>query len=96
MSAWFLETGLYLLGVAVVPLVGLLLVVWGLWGDRSKGRPRCPKCWYDMRGTVPRLVCPECGRFVASAHYRQVSAAHGWRWEDSPQRAQSTQRRERT
>ena len=61
MVDWFLETGLYLLGVAVVPLVGLLLVCWGLWGDRSKGRPRCPKCWYDMRGTVPRVECPECG-----------------------------------
>ena len=61
MPTWFLETGLYLLGVAVVPLVGLLLVCWGLWGDRSKGRPRCPKCWYDMRGTIPRLECPECG-----------------------------------
>ena len=61
MSDWFLETGLYLLGVALVPAVGLLLVCWGLWGDRSKGRVRCPKCWYDMRGTLPRLVCPECG-----------------------------------
>ena len=59
MSAWFLETGLYLLGVAVVPLVGLLLVCFGLWGGRSKGRPRCPKCWYDMRGSVPGLVCAE-------------------------------------
>ena len=52
MTDWSLETGLYLLGVAVIPGVGVLLVLWGLWGDRSKGRPRCPKCWYDMRGTV--------------------------------------------
>ena len=55
MLDWFLETGLYLLGVAVVPLLGLLLVCWGLWGDRSRGRPRCPKCWYDMRGSMPRV-----------------------------------------
>ena len=61
MSDWFLETGVYLLGVALVPIAGLLLVCWGLWGDRSKGRPRCPKCWYDMRGSLPSLVCPECG-----------------------------------
>ena len=61
MADWFLETGVYLLGVVVVPLVGLLLVCWGLWGDRSKGRARCPKCWYDMRGSLPRLECPECG-----------------------------------
>ena len=61
MSDWFLETGLYLLGIALIPIVGVVLVCWGLWGARSKGRPRCPKCWYDMRGTVPKLVCPECG-----------------------------------
>jgi hypothetical protein len=62
MTDWFTETGFgYLLGVAVVTQVGLLLVYRGLWGDRSKGRVRCPKCWYDMRGTVPRLECPECG-----------------------------------
>ena len=67
MVDWLLETGLYLLGVAVVPLVGLLLVCFGLWGDRSKGRSRCPKCWYDMRGTVPRLKCPECGHAPADA-----------------------------
>ena len=66
MIDWLLETGLYLLGVAVVPLVGVLLVSGGLWGDRSKGRPRCPKCWYDMRGSLPRLTCPECGHAVGS------------------------------
>ena len=38
MLDWFLETGLYLLGVALIPLIGLLLVCWGLWGDRSQGR----------------------------------------------------------
>jgi hypothetical protein len=61
MEAWFLETGVYLLDVAMVALIGVLLVYRGLWGDRSKGRVRCPKCWYDMRGTVPKLECPECG-----------------------------------
>ena len=64
----FLETGLYLLGVVVVPLVGVLLVCRGLFGDRSKGRPRCSKCWYDMRGTVPGLVCPECGHDAGLRH----------------------------
>jgi hypothetical protein len=62
MLDWFTETGFgYLLGVATVTLVGLVLVYRGIWGDRSKGRVRCPKCCYDMRGTVPRLECPECG-----------------------------------
>ena len=53
-----LLVSLLLLPVAPVAMV---LVYWGRWGDRSKGRPRCPACWYDMRGTVPRLECPECG-----------------------------------
>jgi len=35
-------------------LVGeMLLVWWGFFGDRGKDRPRCSKCWYDMRGHVP-------------------------------------------
>jgi hypothetical protein len=38
-------------------LAGLLLVgggwlfAWALFWDRSRGRRRCPKCWYDLRGT---------------------------------------------
>ena len=63
MADWFLETGLYLLGVAVIPGVGLLLACWGLWGDRSKGRPCCPKCRYDMRGTVTAMVCAKGGAY---------------------------------
>ena len=35
-------------------------MAWGLFGDRSKGRPRCPRCWYDMTG-AKACVCSECG-----------------------------------
>ena len=39
MFDWFIETGFgYLLGIAAVTLIGLLLICWGVWGDRSKGR----------------------------------------------------------
>ncbi|MDX9910349.1 MAG: hypothetical protein RBS39_00815 [Phycisphaerales bacterium] len=31
----------------------------------SRGRPRCPKCWYDMSGATG-LLCPECGRTAKS------------------------------
>lgn len=48
---------------------GVLLLLWALFGDRSRGRRRCPKCWYDMTG-VPGLMCPECGR--AAKHERGV------------------------
>jgi hypothetical protein len=69
MFDWFIESGfIYLLGVAFVTLVGLLVVYRGLWGDRSKGRVRCPKCWYDMRGSLPKLECPECGHDAQQEH----------------------------
>ena len=50
-------------GAAVVFLGAIALLWCGLFGDRSKGRTRCPKCWYDMRGSLAagRLACPECG-----------------------------------
>lgn len=52
----------------LIPLVGSTLIIfgaavlfWALFADRSRGRKRCPRCWYDM-GAVPGLVCPECGK----------------------------------
>ncbi len=52
----------------LIPLVGTTLMVfgavllsWALFADQSRGRKRCPKCWYDMSG-APTLVCPECGK----------------------------------
>jgi hypothetical protein len=37
-------------------------------GDRSRGRPRCPSCWYDMSGartsSPSALICPECGHNI--------------------------------
>ncbi len=47
--------------------IGWLLIAAGAWitaralfGDRARGRRRCPRCWYDMQG-VPGMTCPECG-----------------------------------
>ena len=45
--------------VLFAALTALLLYL-GLFQDRSRGRPRCPKCWYNMT-EAPSLVCPECG-----------------------------------
>jgi len=47
----------------VLALAGLVLLISALFWDRSRGRLRCPKCWYDMSGLkVGDLTCPECGR----------------------------------
>ncbi len=45
---------------AILGIVGTLLLIKWLIGDRSKGRRRCPKCWYDMSAT-PGMTCSECG-----------------------------------
>jgi hypothetical protein len=53
----------WLLGLAFA--AGLVyLAWWGLFGDREKGRRRCPRCWFDLTGTPrepPELTCGECG-----------------------------------
>lgn len=61
MNDWLEQARLYLLAVGLIPLVGMLIVYWGVYGDRSKGRrARCPKCWHDMGATLPSLTCPNC------------------------------------
>ena len=45
-------------------LVCLAILWWGLFGDRARGRRRCPRCWYDMSHNG--MTCPECGRTAAS------------------------------
>lgn len=42
-----------------------LAVGLALFRDRSRGRRRCGRCWYDLAGT-PGLTCPECGRVHAN------------------------------
>lgn len=44
------------LGVAAF---GVVTGAWAIRGNRSRGRRRCPRCWYDMTGAS--LRCPECG-----------------------------------
>lgn len=50
---------------ALLALAGFALALRFAWGDRARGRLRCPRCWYDMRG-VASLRCPECGRTARS------------------------------
>ena len=46
---------------------GAPLLVWAMFGDRARGRRRCPRCWYDMSGAT-LLKCPECGREGCEVH----------------------------
>jgi hypothetical protein len=57
---------------------GLVLLLWALFWDRSRGRRRCSKCWYDLSGG-PGLTCPECGREHTSER-RCFRTRRRWRW----------------
>ncbi len=47
------------------PIIGLAALGWGLLWDPSRGRRRCPRCWYDCSG-LSGLKCPECGHVARS------------------------------
>ena len=59
-------------------LGGLVLLWWALFADRSKGRKRCPKCWYNMSHT-PSLTCSECG-YTAKREKKLRKTHRRWRW----------------
>ncbi|MFG0298995.1 MAG: hypothetical protein ACF8K1_05270 [Phycisphaerales bacterium JB047] len=50
------------LGLTAIGVIffGCCLAAWAWAGDRPGDQERCPRCWYDMRGSVG-LQCPECG-----------------------------------
>jgi hypothetical protein len=50
----------------VLFLAGLYVLARALFADRSRGRRRCPRCWYDM-DAAPTLRCPECGKEARTA-----------------------------
>ncbi len=59
-SDWILGIGAWALAG-----VGLLLLTKALIGDRSNGRRRCRRCWYDMSLIKPiegTWTCPECAK----------------------------------
>jgi hypothetical protein len=71
------DTAWHTLGF-LLAAAGLLVLLRGFVHDRSRGRRRCPRCWYSMDGvpesesaTGPVFVCPECGHGA-----RSVKAMH--------------------
>lgn len=63
--------------------LSLIILYRALFRDRSRGRKRCPKCWYDMSGADPLrpsgLVCPECGR-DAKRESALLRTRRRWGW----------------
>ncbi len=62
-------------GAAGWVVAAIVVIATGAWFDRSKGRPRCPACWYDVESmlkegegrTFAQVQCPECGRKIRRA-----------------------------
>ena len=63
--------------------LGLLLGLRALFWDRSRGRKRCPKCWYSMEGAVKddggKYTCPECGQSIVKDR-KLHNTRRRWRW----------------
>lgn len=56
---------------AALALAGLVTLFIGLRGDPARGRLRCPRCWYDLKGldTCTPPACPECGHTARSLRH---------------------------
>lgn len=74
MGDWIFTTLTWLLLV-----LGLLGLAWAMLWDRSRGRKRCPKCWYLVDG-VPQTdgttTCPECGKVVCKPRKLRKTRRH--------------------
>src|SRR5262245_19576106 len=81
MSSWSAWTFWITGSIAIV--AGLVIGPWSLFWERSRGRRRCPRCWYDLSGAAPdstsRYACSECGR--AGISERQLHGTRRrWLW----------------
>lgn len=71
-SWWLINAPRFSGGLLCVFALGL--IAYAIFSDRSRGRKRCPKCWYDLSAAmvgnstgIEVPVCPECGIAIKSA-----------------------------
>lgn len=60
--------GMLVLGTiaaAAATAVAVGVIWWAIFGDKARGRRRCPRCWHDLSRT-PGLTCSECGHAAQS------------------------------
>ncbi len=86
MPAWLSNSDwiFYTLAAILAPS-GIWLLYRGIFKDRSKGKRRCPRCWYDMSG-IPaagespdtKWICPECGS-ACNSERRLFRTRRHWR-----------------
>lgn len=74
---------IYIAAGSALALASVVLGAWALFWDRSRGRERCPKCWYSLEGALAKeddkRTCPECGR-VVQGQRQLLKTQRRWRW----------------
>jgi hypothetical protein len=74
---------LFLAAGSLAAITGVFLLYRAVLHDRSRGRQRCPRCWYEVLGLAIPVTCPECGRTTRKPgrllrtrrHYRLAAIA---------------------
>lgn len=61
--------------IGTISLVISVLVV--LRGRHDVSQMQCPKCRYDLRGSLDSAVCPECGSAISDEQKAKIRAALG-------------------
>lgn len=77
MGTWGAGNWTWFVSGAAVVLLALAVFVWAMFWDRSRGRRRCPRCWYDMSG-ASGLTCPECGKTARRERLLRKTRRRKW------------------